>query len=194
MYITDFTKTTGVSFEQYRGEFIKSTDSLTVKFGNYARVSETVNLVEGDYAQASVTICLPESYPFGSRMWSERWINFDNYQQDPRFTVRVALMCQRSGALALVSNRGTEYHLMALSNVVPPLGKDFTLTVQVYFSAVHGLIVGYMDGEKVLYGAGANIDTNTIIGRCRIGVDGASGAGGQTATFRRMVSEYGKRI
>ena len=197
MNITDFTTAKGVSFEKYNAEIVKYPDRLEVGFGNYARVSETVTLVKNDYAQASVNILLPENYPFGSRKWSERWVTFDNYQQEPKYTVRVALMCMMSGHLAIVSNRGSGndgFHLLALSNIIPPVGREFTLSLQVYFHHVHGLVVGYMDDKEVLYGSGANIEKDTVIGRCRIGIDGASGAVGQSATFRQMVSRYEKRL
>lgn len=197
MNITDFTTAKGVSFEKYNAEMTKYPDRLEVKFGNYARVTEQTTLKEYDSAQALVTMRLPASFPIADRLWSWRGICFDNYQQDNYNTVRIGFTFMMNGYMALVSNRGSSksgFHLLALSEEIPPLDVDFTISLQVRFSASHGFVSGFMNGREILYASGANIDKGVIIGRCRIGIDGASGAVGQSATFKRMVSEYNKRL
>lgn len=194
MNLTNFER---VKMDVSKASYVGTSTELRVTFGNYARVTENIELYSGDFAQAKIGIVLPKSYPFGNRVWSERFITFDNYQQVAVRTTRVAVMCQRSGYISLVSNRGSGsdgFHLLDVSNVIPPLGEEFEVMMQVYFSDRQGLIVAYLNGVEVLRSIAPNIDKGNVMGRCRPGIDGAAGASGQTAIFTHMETAYLEKL
>lgn len=194
MNISNFLITPGVSFEPASNATMQRNllnGSLTCTFGDYARVRETTNLVQGDYIQGLVEMIIPNGYFVAGRTWSERWITFDNYQQDAVTTVRLAVMTMRSGNIAIVSNRGDYFGLLAESKVKLPTGRKVQLVLRAYLSANgEADTVALLDGSVVCISHAPNIDAATVIGRARLGVDGARGAVSQNGTFYRMVTRY----
>lgn len=185
MDITNFLVTTGVTFDAGSGaSFEKLNDKLVCSFGEYARVVEKPNYVEGNEFWGLVDFVVPSSFS----TYAPRFITYDNYQQNPSNTTRIAVMAFRDGSIHLVSNRGQSLRELASTTTKLPFGKRAQLALHVKLGSVSALTELYMDGALLLSSTKPNIDKGTVIGRARLAVDGAAGATSKSITFFRLYS------